>query len=322
MGDYAKAIETYKKLVADEDSKVMVLQRLIQLLIQQRRFSEALEYLQVAVDSGYGGQEMMRKIGLIHLELEQFDQAIKVFSTMLEKDPAAQQIRLYLGMAYEEKGDLDSASQEHGIRAIPPRMSMPSATSLSSSRKRHSRRDEVLKTAIADNPRQIELYLNLSTLYEALDRPGEGLDLLLVAENRFKKDARLQFRIGVLYDKLGKRPESIERMKNVLAINPRDAQALNFIGYTYAEMGINLEEALGYLKKAVEIRPTTDLSWTASAGCISSSKSTMMRPASSRMPLRWCPTIRRLPSIWEMCTGPPRVQESAGPLQEGPRDRT
>jgi tetratricopeptide (TPR) repeat protein len=30
---------------------------------------------------------------------------------------------------------------------------------------------------------------------------------------------------------------------------------LNYLGYTYAEMGTNLEEALQYLKKAVSIRP-------------------------------------------------------------------
>jgi tetratricopeptide (TPR) repeat protein len=68
VGDYAKAIEIYKGLVGDEDSKVAVLQRLIQLLIQQRRFNDALEYLTMAVDSGYGGQETLRKIGLIHIE--------------------------------------------------------------------------------------------------------------------------------------------------------------------------------------------------------------------------------------------------------------
>jgi tetratricopeptide (TPR) repeat protein len=38
-------------------------------------------------------------------------------------------------------------------------------------------------------------------------------------------------------------------------LNPRDAQALNYLGYSYAEMGINLEEAHRLLKLAVEIRP-------------------------------------------------------------------
>jgi tetratricopeptide (TPR) repeat protein len=258
MGDYAQAIETYKGLVGEEDSKATVLQRLIQLLIQQRRFSDALEYLTIAVESGYGGLETTRKIGLLHLELEQFDEGIKVFSTMLEKDPEAYQVRLYLGMAYEEKGDLDAALVE--FLKIPSDSSfyIDAIGHIAFIHKEKGNSDlavKTLKDAIGNNPRQLELYMNLSSMYESLDKPDDGLALLLEAEKLFAEDPRVQFRIGVLLDKLGKRSESISRMKKVISLNPKDAQALNFIGYTYAEMGINLEEALSYLKKAVEIRP-------------------------------------------------------------------
>ncbi|MDD2856554.1 MAG: tetratricopeptide repeat protein, partial [Desulfuromonadaceae bacterium] len=33
------------------------------------------------------------------------------------------------------------------------------------------------------------------------------------------------------------------------------AQALNYLGYSYAEMGTHLDEALKYIKRAVAIRP-------------------------------------------------------------------
>ena len=236
----------------------IVQQRLIQLLIQQRRFKEALDYLDHAVESGYSGQENMRKIGLIHMELEQFDDAIKVFSTMLEKDPSLHLIRLYLGMAYEEKVQLETALAE--FQKIPRDSSSYTeavghiAFILKSQNKPDAAVD-FLKKAITENPKQLELYLNLSSLYESLGKHDDGLALLFEAQKLFDADPRLHFRIGVMYDKLGKRSESIDQMKKVIALNPKDAQALNFLGYTYAEMGINLEEALGYLKRAVELRP-------------------------------------------------------------------
>jgi tetratricopeptide (TPR) repeat protein len=258
MGDYSKAIETYEELVGGDDDMAAVLQRLIQLLIQQRRFTEALEYLELASDSGYGGQETMRKIGLIHMELEQFDEAIKIFSSMLVKDPSTHLINLYLGMAYEEKGQLDTAYAEFLKIPFDSGSYIDAIGHIAFILKAQGKPDqaiEVLKKAIADNPRQLELYMNLSSLFEALDKSEEGLTLLLNAEKQFESDPRFHFRIGVLFDKLGKRPDSIERMKKVIILNPKDAQALNFLGYTYAEMGINLEEALSYLKKAVELRP-------------------------------------------------------------------
>jgi tetratricopeptide (TPR) repeat protein len=108
---------------------------------------------------------------------------------------------------------------------------------------------------MATNQDRLELYLSLATLHDSLGRPADGLKLLLDVESRFSGDALFQFRLGVLYDKLGKRAQSIVRMKKVLALNPKDAQAHNFLGYSYAEMGINLEEALNHVKRALEIRP-------------------------------------------------------------------
>jgi tetratricopeptide (TPR) repeat protein len=258
LEDFTKAIEVYRTLLDEDESRAAVLQRLIQLLIQQRRFEEALEHLKLAVESGLGGAETMRKIGLIHLELEQYDQAIAVFNELLAKNPDAEPIRLYLGVAYEEKGDLDHAYAEfmkipHGS---PVYIDAVGHIALILKEKGQTAAAvDILKNAIDVNPGQIELYLNLSSIYEADEKTESALKLLLDTEKRFEDDPRLQFRIGVLYDKLGKKQESIVRMKKVLGLTPRDAQALNFLGYTYAEMGENLEEALGYLKQAVELRP-------------------------------------------------------------------
>jgi tetratricopeptide (TPR) repeat protein len=258
MGDYSQAIEKYRSLLGQDEQRGAVLQRLTQLLIQQRRFQEALEFLQMSRTSGFGGQETVRKIGLVHLELEQYDAALVIFSEMLDKDPGAHHIRLYQGIAYEEKGDLENAFLE--FSKIPPGSApyLEAIGHIALILKEQGKPDQavsILKEAIAASPGQVELYLNLAALYDSLAKVDLGLTLLLENEQRFPKDPRYHFRIGVLFDKLGKRAESIERMKLVLTIDPQDAQALNFLGYSYAEMGINLEEALKHLQLAVEIRP-------------------------------------------------------------------
>jgi len=258
LGDYSKAIETYRRLLGQDEQRGAVLQRMTQLLIQQRRFQEALEFLHMSRDSGFGGQETARKIGLVHLELEQYEEALAIFGEMLAKDPSAHHIRLYQGIAYEEKGDLENALRE--FRKIPSG-SIPYLEAIGHIAlilKEQGKPDDavaILKEVLAANPTQVELYLNLAALYESLEKVDLGLALLLENEQRFPREPRYHFRIGVFFDKLGKRAESIERMKQVIAIDPQDAQALNFLGYTYAEMGINLEEALKLLQQAVELRP-------------------------------------------------------------------
>lgn len=258
LGDYPQAIQSYRRLLGQDENRGVVLQRLIQLLIQQRRFTEALEYLQTAVRSGYGGHETLRKIGLVHLELEQFDEAVSVFKEMLDNDPAAHHIRLYLGIAFEEKGELENAFNEfikipHG--STPYIEAIGHIAFILKEKGEHDKAIGIIREAIKTNLHQVELYLNLATLYESLDKVDAGLDFLLENDHLFVTEARYHFRVGVLLDKLGRRAESIERMKKVLSLNPKDAQALNYLGYSYAEMGIHLDEALKYLKLAVEIRP-------------------------------------------------------------------
>jgi tetratricopeptide (TPR) repeat protein len=44
-------------------------------------------------------------------------------------------------------------------------------------------------------------------------------------------------------------------MRRILDIQPEHADALNYIGYTYAEQGVRLEEAMDLIQKALKIKP-------------------------------------------------------------------
>jgi Flp pilus assembly protein TadD len=49
----------------------------------------------------------------------------------------------------------------------------------------------------------------------------------------------------------------LAEMKEVLRLNPNHADALNYLGYSYSERGIRLEEALQLIQKAMELKPNT-----------------------------------------------------------------
>jgi len=270
LGEYDQAITAYKGVLDNAENRAPLIQHLIQLFIQNRKYEDALVYLKKLDEMGLATTETNRKIGLIYLELERYDEAIDIFSEQLKSNPEAHQMRLYLGSAYEEKDEIDLAVAE--FQKIPDDAQVyPEAIShLAFILKEQDKGDEAVKLlqkAIAANPDKLELYLSLATLQESLGHASDGLNLLLSVESRFSEEARFQFRVGVLYDKIGKRSQSIERMKKVIKLDPRDAQAHNFLGYTYAEMGINLEEALAHIKRALEIRPDDgffidSLGWT------------------------------------------------------------
>jgi tetratricopeptide (TPR) repeat protein len=59
----------------------------------------------------------------------------------------------------------------------------------------------------------------------------------------------------VTYYLNGQEESSLETMKKLIQINPSHADALNFVGYTYAERGENLDEAEALVKRALELTP-------------------------------------------------------------------
>ena len=52
-------------------------------------------------------------------------------------------------------------------------------------------------------------------------------------------DVDLLFRRGILFEKTNRKDDALAAMRRVLDLDPQNANALNYIGYTYAEMGIS-----------------------------------------------------------------------------------
>jgi len=80
------------------------------------------------------------------------------------------------------------------------------------------------------------------------------------------ENERAYFRLGVVYDKMERKDDSIAAMKQVIVLAPEHANALNYLGYTYADLGINLEEAEKLVQKALALKPddgyiTDSLGW-------------------------------------------------------------
>ena len=72
---------------------------------------------------------------------------------------------------------------------------------------------------------------------------------------KFPDDTRVWYEYGLYHEQIGNPDEAMKKMQHVLTIDPENPYALNYVGYTWADKGVNLQEALDYLKKAVASRP-------------------------------------------------------------------
>ncbi len=63
------------------------------------------------------------------------------------------------------------------------------------------------------------------------------------------------FVAGSIYERQKKYDKAEEAFHKVLADDPKDAMTLNYLGYMLADRGTRLDEALGYIRRAVALDP-------------------------------------------------------------------
>jgi tetratricopeptide (TPR) repeat protein len=100
--------------------------------------------------------------------------------------------------------------------------------------------------------------LEIAGLYEKAKRYSDTEKTLDEAEKVAATDAdrlNVYFQRGALYDQEKKFDESEAQFKKVLAMDPNNASALNYLGYSLADRNIRMDEAFQMVKKANDLAP-------------------------------------------------------------------
>ena len=104
-----------------------------------------------------------------------------------------------------------------------------------------------------------EVYLTLAQMNTRLRRFSDAEQALDKAEQLSTKTEDKEyvwFLRGANFERDKRYPEAEEQFKKVLASDPEHASALNYLGYMLADQNMKLEEAFGYIKRAVDLDPT------------------------------------------------------------------
>ncbi len=91
--------------------------------------------------------------------------------------------------------------------------------------------------------------------YQRLERYQESIPILEKLAAGHPDQPVTGFLLGAAYERTGQRDKAVAEFRRVLQIEPDFHAALNYLGYTYAEAGVNLEEALTLVSRAVALEP-------------------------------------------------------------------
>jgi tetratricopeptide (TPR) repeat protein len=108
-------------------------------------------------------------------------------------------------------------------------------------------------------PEDRAVYITLAQMNTRLKRYPEAEEALDKAEQlSTKQDDKeyIWFLRGSTFERQKRYTDAEVQFKKVIASDPQHAMALNYLGYMLADQNTKLDEALGYIKRAVDIDPT------------------------------------------------------------------
>jgi tetratricopeptide (TPR) repeat protein len=107
----------------------------------------------------------------------------------------------------------------------------------------------------AAHPDDIRTKFLLAQILDAREKFAESVVLYKEAAAAAPGNTTVLYQYGAALDRAGQSAEAQKIFRDLIAKNPQDATALNYLGYMLAERGSALDEAVGFIQRALKIDP-------------------------------------------------------------------
>lgn len=231
----------------------------VRMLMSEKNFTSARDQFQKLMVENPLNADIALAVGLLSLELNDFDGAEENFKKALDlgyEDP--NNIYFNLARIYEVTQRTDAALEAYrqvrgGERYLPSQIRY--AVLLLKKEGIDSARRHLHQLTPENEQQRAQLILAEAQLLREVNAHDEVFDLLDKNLRRIPDHPDLLYDRALTADKLGKFDIVEKDLRKLIELRPDNAHAYNALGYSLAERGLRLPEALALIKKAVELAP-------------------------------------------------------------------
>lgn len=257
QGNQAGEIALYREILENHPDDQDTLLSLADAQMEEDDLEGALRTFET-LDERFGLDLRSRiRLAFLYYEARQFGDAIPAFEQALKEVPEEHELAFFLGVCLRRENRPDEALEVFLSIPIDHKHYAESRTQVASIHERrgdYSAAQAAVGEALAIEPtRPLELY-SATLRSKSGDLAGaiSYLESLIDAE---PENDELVYNLGVVFGESDQDDRAISTMRRALVLNPDNASALNYIGYTWADNGENLDEAEELISRAIELRP-------------------------------------------------------------------
>jgi len=255
---YDDLIKIYREILAADPDDERVALSLVNFLLLVEREEEALAELNRLKSLSRHSGRVDLSIARFYARMEKRDLAVEILRKSLESNNATD-ARYLLALILSQDEQYDQALAE--LQLIPRdaeeyENGLILTVRILRFQEKTEQAVELLEKAVQDEETSSpDLYVMLAALYQLQDKTELGRTTFDRALLAFPEDEELLYEYGLFLDTAGHPDEAISVMEEVIKKYPEHGEALNYVGYSWADKSINLDKALEYIEKAITLKP-------------------------------------------------------------------
>jgi tetratricopeptide (TPR) repeat protein len=256
--DNTEAEQAYRKVLEFMPDNREVLLRLVGLLIQAKKMDEALE-MPAKADAD---ARLFLQVAVRLAEAAAYNEAETLVKEAERRGASADEAALVLSMIRQGSAKSPKAGLQPLTRIKRDSPLYPAALEQKARIYLVAGEMEAARAAAHEGrrlfPDRRELWGMEAYALARQKKTAGAVEVLKEALLRHPDDEDLLFSLGNIQDEAGKKEAALNAMEKILAVNPGNYQALNYVGYTLADRNTDLDRALALVTRALEQNPEAD----------------------------------------------------------------
>jgi tetratricopeptide (TPR) repeat protein len=266
LGEFKAAEDTARRVIEQNSKSPWGYYALAEALEGRRDYQGVVtelapvvaQYSAKAADPAFDVGLLLPHLGFAYQELGQHEKAVATFEDARRLAPTDPAVASYLADANIAAKNYGAAidAAKAGLADNPGDLRLLRLQALAL---RHTGKAEqgaaLLEESVRAHGDDPMAYLALAQFYGDIDRGPQAIRVLQDAQAKFPADDTIGFELGATFDRQKRFADAEATFKSLIARDPQNAPALNYLGYMLAERGERLEESVDYVKKALAIEP-------------------------------------------------------------------
>ncbi len=228
LGRKPEAKAQFDMVLKDDPQSIQALIGMANILIDEGKSQEVIALCKRTLSLDERNPQAHTLLGEVHAGLGKPAEALPYFEKALEIQPKLTQNRLNLAVCLVEVEQYDRA-------------------------------EGLLKDIVDDFPRFPLAHFNLGLLYEEQGRPEDARSAYEAEVSAYPGDFRARFNLGKILFRLGDRAGSLEQMREVIRIAPKQPEGYLFLARGLLQESAPIDEIHALVEKGLSLAETPDI---------------------------------------------------------------